>query len=515
VLIRSLTELTVEAVDTVLELIAQNTLYRGAEQKFAVTEFKKLKSKFAKLKTDEQREIFVWQAVMTGTGESVARIRNTAIGTLLIDLSADMDLENAVQRWESVMAPMNYKRPSALVTKAMIKEAKATIEGLGLTSALSRRFATLNDITINNILFADRDAKQVINGDVFDALSADTSSKVNMKTLDKIDEVPIEQFLTNILPTAKSLEILVENRHTPNFVSLIAPEDPTAGELFKWANKFSWSYNGGTADSIKERVKAAGGSVIGDLCCRLAWEYRDDLDFHMKEPDGYEIYYGNRSKKSPCGGMLDLDANGVDGDKDDPAENIFYSDRHQMKEGVYTLTVHNFSRRSEGVGFEVEIEYDGTSHHIAYDKVLRNSQTVTVAKIKYSKADGFEIIESLPSSQNSKKVWNLATQTFHKVNVVMLSPNFWDGQDGPNVGNKNYFFMIDGCKNNEQSRGFFNEFLKPELNKHRRVLEMVGSKLKVAESDEQLSGLGFSSTNRNTLVCRVKGSFTRLIKIVF
>jgi hypothetical protein len=186
-----------------------------------------------------------------------------------------------------------------------------------------------------------------------------------------------------------------------------------------------------------------------------------------------------------------------------------------MKEGVYTLTVHNFSRRSEGVGFEVEIEYDGTSHHIAYDKVLRNSQTVTVAKIKYSKADGFEIIESLPSSQNSKKVWNLATQTFHKVNVVMLSPNFWDGQDGPNVGNKNYFFMIDGCKNNEQSRGFFNEFLKPELNKHRRVLEMVGSKLKVAESDEQLSGLGFSSTNRNTLVCRVKGSFTRLIKIVF
>jgi hypothetical protein len=36
-----------------------------------------------------------------------------------------------------------------------------------------------------------------------------------------------------------------------------------------------------------------------------------------------------------------------------------------------------------------------------------------------------------------------------------------------------------------------------------------------ASGDEQLSGLGFSSTQKNTLLCRVKGSFTRTIKIMF
>ena len=75
--------------------------------------------------------------------------------------------------------------------------------------------------------------------------------------------------------------------------------------------------------------------------------------------------------------------------------------------------------------------------------------------------------------------------------------------------------MIDGCRNDGTARGFFNEFLKAELDKHRKVLEMVGSKVKVEGSDQQLSGLGFSSTMRNSLVCRVKGSFTRTIKIVF
>jgi hypothetical protein len=32
---------------------------------------------------------------------------------------------------------------------------------------------------------------------------------------------------------------------------------------------------------------------------------------------------------------------------------------------------------------------------------------------------------------------------------------------------------------------------------------------------QQLSGLGFSSTQRNSVLCRVSGSFSRVIKIVF
>jgi hypothetical protein len=506
-LLRALETITTEAIDTVLDLIGQGSLYRGDDHKFAVNAFATKKREYDRLRVS--KDLFVWTN-LEGTPGSVSGIRNTSIGTLLVDLSEGKDIEQAVASFEAMVAPQNYKRPTALVSKAMIEKAKTKLNELGLTSALERRYATIDDLTINNILFANRQAKKVINGDVFDDLVASTSAKA--KSLDKIEEVTIEKFLSDILPRVDTIEVLLENRHSTNLVSLIAPVDPTAGSMFKWDNKFSWSYNGEMADSIKERVKQAGGSVEGDLCCRLAWDYTDDLDFHMHEPDGGHIYFSNRRSISRCGGMLDVDANGIDGNRPNPVENIFYANKAKMKEGIYRLVVNNFSRRSDGVGFEVEIEFGGQKLNFVYDKVLRGSSNVDVAKIKYTKVGGFEIVESMPSTQSSKTTWGLPTQTFHMVNVVMMSPNFWDEQG---VGNKHYFFMLDGCTNDGTARGFFNEFLKEEMTPHRKVLEIVGSKMKVKESPHQLSGIGFSSTQKNTLTCRVKGSFTRTIKITF
>jgi hypothetical protein len=83
----------------------------------------------------------------------------------------------------------------------------------------------------------------------------------------------------------------------------------------------------------------------------------------------------------------------------------------------------------------------------------------------------------------------------------MLSPNYWEGNS---IGNKHYFFMIDGCKNPDPVRGFFNEYLRPDLEKqHHRVFEALASKAKTEYSDNQLSGLGFSSTQRNELIVKV------------
>jgi hypothetical protein len=440
---------------------------------------------------------------------AVLRTRETFIGALLVDLSAGMELDDAVKSIEAKVAPTNYKRPTALVTKSMIDKAKKTVEELGLTSALERRYATINDITINNILFADRSTPAHLSGDVFDTLATKADKP---KSLDKVEEIGIENFLTNILPKATTLEVMLDNAHTGNLVSLIAPSDPTAKPLFKWGNRFSWSYAGEMADSIKERVKQAGGNVAGDLCCRLAWEYTDDLDFHMYEPDGGHIYFSNKGRKSSCGGMLDVDANGMSGMMDHPVENIFYEKLSSMKEGEYRLVVHNYRRRSNGVGFEVEIDIGGQIHRIEYGQTVQAGKHVEVATLGYMKSKGIEIVQSLPSTKSVKRVWNIDTNTFQPVDVVMMSPNYWDGEA---TGNKHYFFMLRGCRNDGQARGFFNEFLNNDLTQHRKVMEMVGSKMKTEESEHQLSGLGFSSTQKNSLLCRVKGSFTRVVKIVF
>lgn len=54
------------------------------------------------------------------------------------------------------------------------------------------------------------------------------------------------------------------------------------------------------------------------------------------------------------------------------------------------------------------------------------------------------------------------------------------------------------------------QFIKPYGN----VVAIV-NKMKAPYSDNQLSGLGFSSTIRNSVICKVTGSFTRTIKVNF
>jgi hypothetical protein len=500
---RGLSEITTDAVDTVLELISQNSLYRGEEHKQAVTEFKKLQAHFLKRKGEAARDLFVWENL-----NPAARTRNTVIGTLLVDLSEGKELEDAVKGFESKVAPTNYKRPTALVTKAMVAKAQATVAELGLTTALERRYATLDDITVRNILFADRAVKRAMN--VFEEISAGAS--VDVKKLGKVEEVSIAEFISKVLPTANSLEALFENRHASNLVSLVAPIDPTAKPLFKWPNGFSWSYVGDLADSIKERVKQAGGNVTGDFRASLAWFNYDDLDLHLKEPHGFNIYFGNKVDRQ-TGGNLDVDMNAGGGKTRTPVENITFPKRSKMAEGQYHLVVNQFCQReSTDVGFELEMEFDGTVYSFAWPNAIKTGNNVVVCKFKYSHKEGLTILESLPSKQASKMVWNLPTQTFQKVRVVMLSPNHWDERE---IGNRHFFFMLEGCQNAGTARGFFNEFLSEALTPHRKVLEMVGARMKTEESEAQLSGIGFSSTKRDYLLCRVTGSFSRVVKVLF
>lgn len=491
---RGLTELTPQAVADVLGLIENRLLYRGDEFKHMVAEFAVLQIAY-NYTAEADRDIFIWQ----NAGSAMAGFRNSMIGTLVTDLSKGEPLENAVGAYEAKAAPANYKRTTALITPAMIKAATAKIAELGLDTALERRFANIGDITINNVLWADNSAKAHMKGGLEGLLMAAVAPpKINGKA----EDIGIEDFMANVLPKASSISLLVQHRHQPNFVSLTAAAHEDVQKLFKWDSNFAWSYNGNLTDSVKERVKKAGGSVVGDLCCRLAWEYKDDLDFHMLEPNGYHIEFRNKRQLSPSGGMLDLDANGSDGMRDDPAENIFYASRSRMKEGVYRLYVNNWASRSDAKGFVVEIECGGVTHSICYDKHIKTDENVSVAEITYSKVNGFSIKTDLPTQRASVDVWGIKTETLVKVETVMLSPNHWDGKA---IGNKHYIFMLEGCKSPEATRGIYNEFLIPELDIHRKVFEVLGDRTKCAVTEQQISGLGFSSTKRDSVTVQVVG----------
>jgi hypothetical protein len=506
---RSLEEITADAIDTTLELIAQNSLYRGEEFKSMIEVFHKYHKAYNKLPEGE-KENYCWiQSIKAGA--SIAKIKNHSIGTLLMNISEGMELDHAVSAFEKIMAPTNYKRPTVILTKAMIDKAQKEIVDLGFENSLGRRFATIDDITVNNVLFANRDSKKAMNA--FDELKGETT--VNAKKLTKVEEITIEKFISDVLPKTTKVELLMESRHSNNLMSLVAPKDVTAPTMFKWHNNFSWSYSGEVTDSIKEKVKAAGGNVVGDFRVSLAWNNSDDYDLHMMEPDGNHIYYPNKRSTHPSSGTLDVDANGGDGLRPDPVENIIYTDKRRMLEGRYRAYVNNYScRNRDSYGFTVEMEFMGEIYTFEYDKFIADGENVTVAEFTYSHAKGIEFIKSLDmnSSVKSKEVWGIHTNQFQSVALMMFSPNHWDEKVS---GNKHYFFIMSGCKNPGTPRGFYNEFLKEDLLAHKRVFEALGSKMKVEDSDSQLSGLGFSSTNKNSIICKVEGAMTRTLKINF
>jgi hypothetical protein len=308
----------------------------------------------------------------------------------------------------------------------------------------------------------------------------------------------------------------MENTHSGNLMSLVAPIDKEAPSMLKWNNNFCWSYNGEVADSIKESVKARGGNVTGVLRFSIMWGEgqptdNSDLDAHCIEPNKNRIYFS--SKRSPgTTGALDIDIQQPNSMQNtNIVENITWTTKSVMQKGIYTFLVHGYSIRGEQKGFDAEIEFEGQIFHFNYNKKVKTSEYVEVAKVDFD-GTNFKIISSLPSTTAVKEVWGVKSNQFQKVSMLMFSPNHWDEQG---VGNKHYFFILEGCKNPGTPRGFYNEFLKESLMPQKRVFEALGDKMKVEQSDIQLSGLGFSSTQRNSIVAKVEGSITRTIKINF
>lgn len=499
VLKRSLDEITLDATETVLDLIAQNSLYRGKEFESVLKKFVLLQRQYKKV---TQKDNFCW-IKSKEAGSQLSRIKNSAIGTLLVDLSEGLDLDTAVAKFEKVMAPANYKRPTALVTPKMVEQAKEKMQSLGLMESLERRFANDTDLRVCDILFTDKASNTT---DVFGQIAKETT--INPKTLSKLDEIGIEDFIKNVVPNAKSISILLENKHLGNFVSLITAQNPEAPSLFKWGNHISWSYTGSVTDSIKERVKEAGGRVDGELRTSLSWFNYDDLDLHVIEPNGNQIYYSRRL--SGTSGYLDVDMNAGMRQSRNPVENIIWTNKSSMREGTYTVMVNNFSKReSIDSGFIVQIECGGETFDFEFNKNPSQSATINVVKFNYSKNSGVTIEGDTKSSVVSKDKWGLKTSQFHKVTKLLLSPNHWDKV----VGNKHYMFMLEGCETDESPRPFFNEFLKPELDEHRKVFEILGSKVSVENTGSQLSGLGFSETNKSAIIVKVEGKFTRMLKV--
>lgn len=511
-LLRAMMELKLSAVDDVIGLIEANALYRGTEHLPALQAFRKVLVKFQQTPGEDQN-FFLWANANSGA----AHFRNTVIGTLVTDISEGKDLEYAVKGFESKVAPTNYKRPTALITPKMVEQAMTTLGALGLEPALKRRLAKISDVKVNNVLWVDGRVKPMMAGGIADVLMA-AAAKPTIKG-DKATDIGIEDFMKSILPTATGIDMLVQGQHLGNLMTLTAPVEADSGRLFKWDNDFAWSYAGNIADSeIRRAVSARGGRVDGVFRFSHSWNYDKRnaslMDLHVFMPgstqpeDGIHDSYGNTTRvgwnnrnHASSGGVQDVDYVNPAPVGYVPVENITFPSLDKLKDGKYVCKIHNWRLRTPTeAGFRAEIEFGGQLFQYEVTRPLKHHEWVTVAVVTL-KAGKFTIEHKLPVGAASQEKWGITTETAVKVDTVMFSPNYWDDNA---VGNKHWFFILSGCRTDESTRGIYNEFLSNELEQHRKVFEVLGDKTKCPPADEQLSGMGFSSTKGDSVTLQVR-----------
>lgn len=485
---RGLEELAFPAIHQVLALIEDNLLYRGAEHKAAVMAFCSLKERYVCFSA-EDKNIFLWENATS----PAARFRNTVIGTLVQDLSEGVDLERAVASFEQKVAPTNYKRTTALITPSMVKAAVVTLKSLDLDTAVERRFANIKDITIRNVLWADASAQAQMKG--LEALLLDSTVQ-NLD--DKAQSVSIKDFMQNILPKATGLEVYLKSTNLPHLVSVTAPQHKETGNLFKWDNNFAWSYNGNITDSITEKVKNAGGDVNAKVRVSLAWYNYDDLDLWVDTPAREHIYYVNQR------GVLDVDMNAGVGTTREPVENLSWK---SLQDGNYTVGVNQFSQRETvDVGFSIQLAYSGGVFNWSFPGVHKGNTPVLEFTVENGELVSYTAMPQMIGGLSSQQAWGLQTEKFVRVQTVMHSPNHWDNNA---VGNKHWFFILEGCRNPDPTRGLYNEFLSSKLEEHRKVFEVLGAKMMCQPTDDQLSGVGFSSTKKDSITVAVTSNGKR------
>lgn len=515
---RAMEEISLDTLKLVKDLIIQGSLLNGDAHLFKIEQIGPLKAEYDTL-SEYNKDNWCW---VKSYKLPFAKFRNELIGVLCSELSEGEELNKACQSWNKRVDPANYMKATAPITKKQIEEAKEFVETNGYTESFSRRFATIDDIKASEILHINSGKGEIKSVSIFDNVKS-THTQHKRSEFDNVEEVGIEKFMADILPGCTSIEAYFKNSYDGNLVSLTTANNPNSKPIFKWSNNYSWTFNGNLAgkSEIKDAVSNQGGKIDGVLRFSIMWAEGDpsdnsDLDAWAEEPNGTEIGYSTSYRKdrgvnckTSMSGQLDVDITQPSGyHNKNIVENIVWDNLSKMKKGTYKFWINQFADRGSK-GFKAEIEFDGEIYSYEYNK--RVSGSVQVAEVTLDE-NGFSIKHVLPESHSSKEIYGLETNQFHKVNLVCLSPNHWDGN---NTGNKHYFFMLNECKTPSSIRSFHNENLIPDLLQHRKVMEVLGSTNNIESIDKQLSGLGFNATVKDELIVKLQGTHKRMLKIKF
>jgi len=502
----ALNEFSLEDCKKAYELIRSESLYRGSQYKTHIEWLIELKETLARSKTEESRKNLIWVTVGK-TNNNFCHVKGGMLGVLLEEISSGADIAIVIGRFNEKTDPGQYMRAQAAPTRGAIQQAEKLVAQLGIADSLVRRYATIDEIP--EFIWRKRQAKATPTKEgVFGHLEPKQVAPMSDGIALMGKTMTWEKFKRTVLPDATEIEVLTNN--PGRFMALVTANDPTAPNILKWDNPFSWYYHGGADGEIKRRVEAAGGQYENnEVRCSLIWGSYTDLDLHCVTPDGGHIYFRDKQRGR---GWLDVDANGGGASTIEPVENIRW--QNDAPRGEYRFYVHNYCNRDGGrdIPYTVELEVGGkkyTHHGVAGRTNYQRDAFVFHYDGRTARLRG------TVDNYCTETAWNIpATQQHVKVTGIVASPNTWGKDDAQG---QHIFFLLDGCHDTTEGRGrgFFTEMLKPELREARKTLEAycAGATILGAEN-ATACGLGYNQESDWDLVMHVRtGRSKQLIKI--
>lgn len=264
-LMRAIQNYKLSTVETAVNLLRSDTLYRG-EKTLGIAEwFLEVKQLLEIHKKPSSVNVtnLIWVKVATAPA-GFCHISSSMIGTLLDDIEAGYNYEDIKRRFDEKMNPTKYQRPQAAPSVGNVKRAEEIIAKLGLENSLKRRYARYGDI--RTMMWKPRSVMENgISAGIFAGIKTKESLMKNDPAIvPRATKMTWEKFQRTVLPIAKKIELKTKYGRD-SYAALVTAEYPDAPPIILWddeslRNPFSWYlYSGG---SLANRWNLNGGTYV-------------------------------------------------------------------------------------------------------------------------------------------------------------------------------------------------------------------------------------------------------------
>lgn len=176
--------------------------------------------------------------LMWTNNEFLYHIGGSSIGALLDDFQDDNLSDNeCIDRYNSKVDPLRYKRSQAAPSEALIKQAEKLISDLGAENSLKRRFALVSDLP--RLLWApkaDEDDNKEYRSGVFSKVKSKENAKDDYELVHNDGgKITLVKFMKSVAPGAKRITVMTPARGS--YAAYTTAVDMEAPCIIKWDSK--------------------------------------------------------------------------------------------------------------------------------------------------------------------------------------------------------------------------------------------------------------------------------------